>query len=157
MAGGTLGGYGKQKERQVFENQYGEKVAPVICYESVYGGYVGQYMRKGANAIFVMTNDGWWDKTPGHIQHLKFSQLRAIEHRRAVARSANTGISAFIDQRGNILSRTRYGKEATLQGSIRFNTELTFYSKWGDIIARLGMLGGLLLLVAGTMKRFRKS
>jgi apolipoprotein N-acyltransferase len=156
MAGGTLSGHAKQKERQVFENQYGEKIAPVICYESVYGDYVGQYIRKGANAIFIMTNDGWWDKTPGHIQHLKFAQLRAIEHRRAVARSANTGISAFIDQRGNILSRTRYGKEATLQGSIRFNDELTFYSRWGDIIARLGVLGSILLLISGTLKRFRK-
>lgn len=156
MAGGTIGGHAKQEERQVFENQYGEKIAPVICYESVYGDYVGQYMRKGASAIFIMTNDGWWDKTPGHVQHLKFAQLRAIEHRRAVARSANTGISAFIDQRGNILSRTRYGKEATLQGSIRFNKELTFYSRWGDIIARLGILGSILFLISGTLKRFRK-
>lgn len=155
MAGGSIG-LQRQKDRQVFENQYGEKIAPVICYESVYGDYVGQYMRKDANAIFIMTNDGWWDKTPGHVQHLKFAQLRAIEHRRSVARSANTGISAFIDQRGNITERTRYGKEATLQGSIRFNSELTFYSRWGDLIARLGILGSLLLFVAGVLKRFRK-
>ncbi|GLR19219.1 apolipoprotein N-acyltransferase [Portibacter lacus] len=156
MSGGSVDGHGRQKERTVFSNQYEENIAPVICYESVYGEYVGQYMRKGANAIFIMTNDGWWDRTPGHVQHLKFAQIRAIEHRRAVARSANTGISAFIDQRGNILERTKYGKEATLQGSIRFNKELTFYSRWGDIIARMGILGSLLLLVSGTMKRFRK-
>lgn len=156
-AGGSVSGHGRQNERTVFENQYGEKIAPVVCYESVYGDYVGQYMRKGANAIFIMTNDGWWDKTPGHIQHLKFAGLRAIEHRRSVARSANTGISAFIDQRGNILSRTNYGEEATLNGSIRFNKELTFYSKWGDLIARVGILSSILLIISSVMKRFRKN
>ncbi|WP_235296721.1 apolipoprotein N-acyltransferase [Portibacter marinus] len=155
MAGGGM--LGRSRERKVFENQFNESVAPVICYESVYGEYVGQYVKKGANAVFIMTNDGWWDKTPGHVQHLKFAQLRAIEHRRSIARSANTGISAFIDQRGNILDNTRYGKEATLTGKIRFNKETTFYTRWGDIIARLGILGTILLLISGTLKRFRKN
>ena len=156
MAGGSVSGHGRQKERTVFNGENEESIAPVVCYESVYGEYVGEYIKKGANAIFIMTNDGWWDRTPGHIQHLKFAGLRAIEHRRAVARSANTGISTFIDQRGNILSRTRYDEEAILRGSIRFNKEVTFYSKWGDLIARLGILGSILLLVSGIMKRFRK-
>jgi len=154
MAGGGM--LGRSSERKIFVNQYDEGVAPVICYESIYGEYVGQYVKKGANAIFIMTNDGWWDKTPGHIQHLKFAQLRAIEHRRSIARSANTGVSAFIDQKGNILDKTKYGKETTLQGSIRFNKEITFYTRWGDIIARLGILGAILLLVSGTLKRFKK-
>ncbi len=157
MAGGSVSGHGRQEERTVFKNQYGESVAPVVCYESVYGEYVGQYMRKSANAIFIMTNDGWWDRTPGHIQHLKFAGLRAIEHRRSVARSANTGISAFIDQRGNILSRTRYNEETILQGSIRFNKSLTFYSRWGDIIARIASLGAILLVVSAMLKRFKKT
>lgn len=156
MAGGSVSGHGRQKERAVFMNEHGEGVAPVVCYESVYGDYVGEYMRKSANAIFIMTNDGWWDRTPGHVQHLKFAGLRAIEHRRAVARSANTGISAFIDQRGNILSRTKYGREASLQGSIRFNKEMTFYSRWGDLLARIAILGTILLIITSFMKRFRK-
>ena len=157
MAGGSVGGHGRQKERTVFRNQYDEAVAPVVCYESVYGEYVGQYMRKSANAIFIMTNDGWWDKTPGHVQHLKFASLRAIEHRRSIARSANTGVSAFFDQHGNIVSKTKYGEEKVLQGRIQFNKELTFYSKYGDIIARLGILVSLMLLVAAFVKRFKKS
>jgi apolipoprotein N-acyltransferase len=156
MAGGSVEGHGRTKEREVFSNDFGEKIAPVICYESVYGEYVGSYIKKGANAIFIMTNDGWWDKTPGHIQHLNFARLRAVEHRRSIARSANTGISAFIDQKGNIIDKTKYGKEATLQGSIRFNKEITFYSKWGDIIARIAILGSILLIISGILKRFRK-
>ena len=156
MAGGTVEGHARHSERAVFTNQYNEGIAPVICYESVYGDYVGQYMRKGANAIFIMTNDGWWDKTPGHVQHLKFASLRAIEHRRSVARSANTGISAFIDQRGRILDQIKYDKEDTLSGSIRFNKNITFYSRWGDLIARIAILLSIILIISGTVRRFIK-
>jgi apolipoprotein N-acyltransferase len=154
-AGGTLSGHARRDERTVFKD--GDKgVAPVICYESVYGEYVGEYIRKGAQAIFIITNDGWWDDTPGYIQHLKFAQLRAIEHRRPIARSANTGISCFINQRGDISQATTYETPAAIKEEIMFNKKVTFYSKWGDLIARLAMLGSIIFFFALIVKKYRK-
>ncbi len=156
--GGTLAGNGTQDKRSVFWDEAKEfAVAPVICYESIYGEYCTEYIREGASAIFVMTNDGWWDKTSGHKQHVLFSKLRAIECRRDIARSANTGISCFINQRGQILQPTSYETDAYVLGKIRMNNELTFYVKWGDLIARVSYLLSILLILNSIVKNVLKN
>jgi apolipoprotein N-acyltransferase len=137
--GGTKAGHFIQEEREVFGDDSFE-VAPAICYESIYGEYVGDYVKEGAKAIFIMTNDGWWDDTPGHEQHLAFARLRAIEHRRDIARAANTGISAFIDQKGRVHQPTGYEEAASIRGQLCFNDKMTFYTQYGDIIADLAVL-----------------
>ncbi len=147
--GGTTAGLATQPERSVFSSNSG-KIGPAICYESVFGEYYTGYIHKGAQAIFIMTNDGWWDNTPGHRQHLQFASLRAIETRRSIARSANTGISAFLNQRGDILQPTRYSEEAVIRGTIHLNDRLTFYVKWGDLIAHLAVVVTLGLLVVAS-------
>ncbi len=149
--GGSLSGHGKQKERTAFKSSAGG-VGPMICYESVYGEYATGYVRHGANALFIITNDGWWDDTPGHLQHLKFASLRAIETRRAIARSANTGVSCFINQRGDILQATKYGEAAAISREIRMNNTYTFYVKWGDVIGRVAVFLTLLLLLNSFVK-----
>lgn len=154
-AGGSFHGLARRKERTVFPHK-GFNTAPVICYESVYGEYVGQYVRKGANAIVIMTNDGWWDDTPGHVQHMHYASLRAIEHRRSIARSANTGISCFIDQRGKISQPTNYGEEAAITGTLHMNEEITFYTKWGDYPGRFAAFLSCAFLFALISVRFRK-
>jgi apolipoprotein N-acyltransferase len=112
---------------------------------------------KGAGLIFVITNDGWWGDTPGYRQHLLFSVLRAIETRRSVARSANTGVSAIIDQRGDILQKTNYWEPAALKATINANDELTFYTQYGDYIARVSaFVSSLLLLIAFTQGYLKK-
>jgi apolipoprotein N-acyltransferase len=135
--GGSMG-HAKQPERSVFESGAGI-VAPVICYESIYGAYVGEYIQKGANVIFIITNDGWWDDTPGHRQHLAFASLRAIEHRRPIARSANTGVSAFITPEGKILSATQYEQTTAIRNKVTPRNDVTFYTKWGDYLARVAV------------------
>ncbi|MEM7106215.1 MAG: apolipoprotein N-acyltransferase [Bacteroidota bacterium] len=152
--GGTMYGLGKQKERMAFMSQDGSMgVAPVICYESVYGEYVTNYVKKGATAIFIITNDGWWDNTAGHKQHMMYASLRAIETRRSIARSANTGISCFVNQRGDISSKTEYEIDAAIIGAIDMNTELTFYVRYGDLIARVAIfLSAILLLISFTRR-----
>jgi apolipoprotein N-acyltransferase len=146
--GGTVGSLGSDAKRTVFERQSdGMKIAPAICYESVFGEYLTEYVRLGANLIFVITNDGWWGNSPGHRQHLAFSSLRAIETRRSVARSANTGISAFIDQRGDIFQATKYWEPAVIRQKINANDRITFYVRYGDYIARVsGFISAFLLL-----------
>lgn len=141
--GGSMG-HATQPERSVFSSEAG-RVAPVICYESIYGAYVGEYVRMGATMIFILTNDGWWDDTPGHLQHLAFSSLRAIEHRRPIARSANTGVSAFVTSEGKILDPTEYEVASAIRRVVTPRSDLTFYSKWGDYIARLAVALTLLL------------
>lgn len=151
--GGTDGGVTGQPERSLFHNDEWS-IAPVICYESIYGGYCTEYIRKGADALFIVTNDGWWDNTDGHRQHLRYGALRAIETRRSIARSANTGVSCFINQRGDILQPTNYEEATFVKGTILMNDTITFYTKWGDLIARIaGFLSILLLLNAFVKSR----
>ena len=152
--GGTTGSLGKQDEPANLKLKNGVLAAPVICYESVFGGYLTRFVNKGAGFIVVITNDGWWRNTPGYRQHLSFSKLRAIETRRSVARSANTGISCFINQRGDVSQATPWWEEAAIAGTINLNDEITFYVRYGDYIARVSMFVSVLLLLFLGVKRF---
>jgi apolipoprotein N-acyltransferase len=145
--GGTTGSLGRQKESSNFTADEGVKVAPVICYESVFGEYVASYVKKGAQLIFIITNDGWWKNTPGYKQHMAFARLRAIETRRSIARSANTGISCFINQRGDVFQPTGWWVDAAIKQSVNANDELTFYVKNGDYIARISLFVSVLLIL----------
>ena len=144
--GGTSGSLGIEKEAKVMNSNHGT-FAPSICYESIYGGHVAEQCRKGAELIFVITNDGWWGNTPGHKQHLSFSSLRAIENRRSVARSANTGISAFINQRGDIVKQTSWWEEDVIKGTLNKNNKETFYTKHGNFIGRSFSFVAVLLVL----------
>lgn len=136
--GGTVALKTTQENRSVFVGIDGiGKAAPIICYESIYGEFVTGYVRNGANFLAILTNDAWWRDTQGHKQLLSYARLRAVETRRSVARSANTGISAFINQRGDVLKTLAYNAEGSLKADIQLNEELTFYVKYGDYIARI--------------------
>ena len=155
--GGTVGTLGTDPYRIPFETHTGDKIAPIICYESIYGEFCAKFVRNGADAFFIITNDGWWGDTPGHRQHLQFASLRAIETRRSIARSANTGISAFINQRGDILKATKYWKEDVIRDQINTNEEITFYVRYGDYLGRTAVFGTVMLLLititAGIMRK----
>jgi apolipoprotein N-acyltransferase len=138
--GGSSGGFGFQDEPTVFYAKSGIGSAPVICYESIYGEYVAQYVKMGAQFITIITNDGWWGNTSGKDQHLAYAKLRAIETRRWVARSANTGISAFINQRGDIVQKTGWWEAKALNQDINLNEELTVYVRAGDYVAWVAIL-----------------
>ncbi|MDR0438485.1 MAG: apolipoprotein N-acyltransferase [Bacteroidales bacterium] len=148
--GGTVGTLGISPNREVFISQYGTPpFAPVICYESIYGDFVAGFVRNGAQFLCIITNDGWWGNTPGHRQHMRYAKLRAIETRRDIARCANTGISAFINQRGDVSQATPYWEEAVIAQNVKANSKITFYVKYGDYIGRISLfLAGILLLAA---------
>ena len=116
-----------------------------VCYESVYGEYCAEYVRAGAQALTVITNDAWWGNTPGYRQHLSYAALRAIELRRDIARCGNTGISAFIDQRGEILETSDWWTRETLAGSVNLSSEQTLFVQHGDIAGRVSTLIFLIL------------
>ena len=123
-------------------------VGCAICYESVYGEYYTGYVRKGAEVMTIITNDAWWGDTPGYRQHLRYASLRAIETRRSIARCANTGVSAFIDQRGVITETSKWWRPAVLQGCVNRNDGLTFFVRNGDIVGHVCTFVFLLLLAA---------
>ena len=123
-------------------------IGSAVCYESVYGEYYADYVRKGAQAMTIITNDAWWGDTPGYKQHLSYASLRAIETRRAIARCANTGISAIISPSGKILQPTPWWEPAVITGSIPLRDDITFFVSHGDITGRVCTFVFLLLLLA---------
>ncbi|MCX8079781.1 MAG: apolipoprotein N-acyltransferase [Bacteroidia bacterium] len=145
--GGTTGSLGMQEDRHVFSAKEGWKAAPIICYESVYGEYVGDYVRKGANVLCVITNDGWWGNTPGHRQHLKFGTLRCVEYGLPMLRSANTGISAVVDEHGKILKTLGYEQQGVLNGEISLYDSKSVYTSIKDIISRIMLVLSLVIFV----------
>jgi apolipoprotein N-acyltransferase len=155
--GGAVGSFGTQAESAVFPAPWNSRpsdttpaplyIGVAICYESAYGEYFASYVKKGAGIMSVITNDGWWGKTPGYRQHLSYSRLRAIETRLGIARSANTGISALINQRGDYLQKSEWWTKDYLRGEININHKLTFYVRYGDLIGRVSVYLLVLLLL----------
>lgn len=131
-------------------------VGCAVCYESVYGEYCTRYVRNGAKVLAVITNDAWWGDTPGYVQHLSYSCLRAIETRRWIARSANTGISAIIDPSGKVISHTSWWQPEVLRGKVGLSDEETFFVRNGDFVGRLSTLMAALILLAALVRRFMR-
>lgn len=159
--GGTVASLGFDEERTAFANPYNAgKLAPIICYESIYGEFTAEYVRKGANFLAIMTNDSWWGASQGYKQLLSYAKLRAIETRREIARAANSGISAHIDARGEIVQDTFYGDQTALFAKIKLYKQETFYVKAGDFLTRLCTfaLGFLFFywLINFLMEKFQK-
>lgn len=157
--GGTTRSLGVSKERKVFANPYNKSViAPIICYESIYGEFVTDYVKKGANLLTIVTNDSWWGYSQGHKQLLDYAKLRAIETRREIARAANSGTSAHINSRGDIVDDLPYGAKGALTAKVNLIDKETFYTKSGDFLSRLCLfvIGALLLFIPGRKFLTRK-
>ena len=155
--GGATGSYAGQPESGVFYSQGGIGTDPVICYESIYGGYVASSVLKGAQFVAIITNDGWFENSSGKDQHLQYAKLRAIETRRWVCQSANTGISAFINQRGDMIQQTKWWTRTAIKQDINLNSELTFYVRYGDYLPKAGSLLAVLgILWIVSRVRFRR-
>jgi len=146
--GGVSGSFGTQAERTTLnDSSTGIQVGTAICYESDFGEYYSGFVRNGANLMFVLTNDGWWVNRAGYRRHLAYSGLRAIETRRSIARSANTGISCFINQKGEIIQSTDWWTVDVIQSTLNLNSKQTFYVRYGDFIGRISDFLALFLIL----------
>lgn len=152
---GTTGTLGTEDGPKVFKTEK-FTYAPVVCYESIYGEWVTEQCRQGAELICIATNDGWWKDTPGYKQHMSFAQLRAIENRRSIARSANTGTSGFINQRGDVIQATDWWVPDALRATLNLNRQRTFYMTYGNVLGRSFSFVTVLLLLFTFVKRFKK-
>lgn len=157
--GGTVRSLGIDKERKVFSNPFNKaKLAPIICYESIYGEFTNEYVKKGANLLTIVTNDSWWGYSQGHKQLLAYAKLRAIETRREVVRSANSGTSAHINARGDIMEDLPYGAQGALVAKANLLEGETFYVRTGDLWSRLSffVVGFLIIFIPGRKYLNRK-
>ncbi|RKE83046.1 MULTISPECIES: apolipoprotein N-acyltransferase [unclassified Chryseobacterium] len=155
--GGTVASLGTDKERVAFSNPYNKgKLAPIICYESIYGEFVTHYVKKGANFLGIMTNDSWWGVTEGHKQLLSYAKLRAIETRREIARAANSGISAHINAKGEVTADTFYGDQTALFAKVNLYDTMTFYTRAGDLLSRFSIFALGFLLFYYLIEWFKK-
>jgi apolipoprotein N-acyltransferase len=122
-------------------------IAPAICYESVYGEFMSRYIINGGNLLCIITNDGWWGETAGYRQHFQYARLRAVETRRSIVRSANTGISGFINQKGDIIMKTCWWKSDAINNKLSINNKQTFYVRYGDYSGRIFLLISAIIIL----------
>ncbi|MFQ6610379.1 MAG: apolipoprotein N-acyltransferase [Fidelibacterota bacterium] len=127
------------------------KIGAVVCFESTIPQLIRHFVRAGAGIIAIVTNDGWYENPPEPQQHAKQAIFRAIENRKPVIRSANTGLSMIIDPTGNIRKSSRLNEEIVFNTQVYFHSYVSFYTKWGDIFAQfhLALLTGIILFLTG--------
>jgi len=125
----------------------------LICYESAFEGLSRHYRALGADYIANITNDAWFGRTAAPRQHLAHLVMRAIENRVGIARAANTGISGFVDPLGRITDRTRLGERLFVLGTVETTDVHTLYTRLGDWVGMLSLVGTGALLVALFVRR----
>ncbi len=145
--GGVVGQIGRGDGVTVFDNEDGIIVGSAICYEALYGNYFADFVRNGAQFMGIISNDGWWGDTAGHRMLYSMSSLRAVETRRSIARSANTGISGFINSRGDSIEKLGWDERGSLTQTLPLSDTITFYVRYGDFIARIAQFIAALALL----------
>lgn len=128
------------KETPVYEPFFW---TPYICYDAIFGDIIREAIRSGSKLMVNITNDGWFGKSTAPSQHLNLIRYRAIEHGYPVARVANSGISAFIDQYGHYSEKTSLFTDRVLISSIPLRHRDTLYFNIGDFVEK-----GLLIFFA---------
>jgi len=113
------------------------KIGALICFETIFPDISRKFAAQGAEFLVNLTNDAWFGRTSAPYQHLSMAVLRCVENGLPMARSANTGISAFILANGKIVDKSELFAREILQKEIQLPHKKTFYSQLGDIFAIL--------------------
>ncbi|MBS4028664.1 MAG: apolipoprotein N-acyltransferase [Ignavibacteriales bacterium] len=153
-----IGGWGKGKDTTVFQfqTQRGTTVrfGNMICYESIFPQIASVFTNKDADFFTVITNDSWWGNTSGVYQHLRYSVFRAVENRKWIVRSANGGVSCFIDPYGRMHNATDFNTRQVLFKEIELMKEKTFYSSHPDWFAIWCVIISALFLATAITKKY---
>jgi apolipoprotein N-acyltransferase len=145
--GGTTGSLGCSNTQNNFRVA-DVNVRPLICYESIYG----EMNFTNSDLIAIITNDGWWKNTAGYKQHFSYASLRAIEQRKVIIRSANTGISGIIDANGELIKQSKWDEKICISAEIGVNNRKTFYSEFANYIGRLSVFVAFMLFIVAFVK-----
>ena len=154
-----LGDFNRGSLRQPTFDWQGERLAPNICYEDLFGEEIGAQFADAARAPTIlvnMSNIAWFGNSVAIDQHLHISRMRAIEFRRPVIRATNTGATVIIDHRGQVTHALPRHTRGVLTGDVQGQTAVTPYAWW---VSRLGLwpwwLAGLGLVAAGWLRQRR--
>jgi len=139
------GSYGRGEETNIFIYK-NIKIAPVICMESLFPDYVKEFVKKKANMIAIMTDDGWSGNTNGPTQHALYSVPLAIEMRKPIVRSANTGVSLFVKESGQINNRTKLNEQTIVVQEILLDNKRTFFVRHGNILDLISIVGSTVFI-----------
>ncbi|WP_076790459.1 apolipoprotein N-acyltransferase [Chlorobium sp. KB01] len=152
-----ISSWGRGSESTVMElpsARYGKVLtANIICYESIFPGLVTGFVRKGAQFLTLVTNDGWYSTSYGPYQHLAIGRIRCIENRRAMARCANTGLTVFIDKFGRITAELPWWQELTLTADVPLESRLSFYTRNPDLLPKVASVLSVVLIGVAFVKR----
>lgn len=132
------------------------RIGVPICFESIFPTITRRFVRDGAKIIAVITNDAWFGYSSGPFQHFSVSAIRAVETRRFVVRSANTGISGVFSPTGKVLKQTKLLERTSFLVKIKTIDIQTFYVKYGDLFSVLCLaLSSILYIFSLYADRFR--
>jgi apolipoprotein N-acyltransferase len=135
----------------------GHKMGTFICYESVFPNFVRRFARDGAEALFNISNDGWFGNSAARQQHLTIVRMRAAENRRWILRSTNDGITGTIDPAGRVRGTLPLYTQATSYTGFNYIADQTFYTKHGDWFPWLCAVVAAGCLVVGSYEARRKA
>ena len=130
-------------------------LAPLICFEAIFAGGAREFVGRGAQVLLNITNDGWFGESQGPQQHAELAIFRAVENRRFMLRSANTGVSMVIDPAGRQTILLGLLREGIITESIYQVEEVTLYTRWGDTPVVIVSL--LVSLAGGVLAYFRRA
>jgi apolipoprotein N-acyltransferase len=147
-----VGGFRKGNSYSVAQLPNGYRAGVFICYEAIYAGEVRHFAANGAQLFFNISNDGWFGHSAAAEQHLRMARVRAVENRRWIIRSTNSGITASIDPYGHIFRALPPDVRASVDLPYDFRTDLTIYSRFGDWFAWLCVLVSV-ILIATTFRK----
>lgn len=133
------------------------KLGVFICYEAAFPDLVRQFVRDGAQALFNISNDGYFAHSAAREQHLSLSRMRAMENRRWVLFATNDGLTAMIDPRGSITARLPPYRQLAADMQYSNETETTFYTRHGDWFAWGCLLAGAAALIPGALRSSYRS
>lgn len=128
---GSIAGFGKGSTPDMIKTPT-FTTPGLICYDSVYPSWIREFILNEASFITIITNDGWWGNTSGHLQHFAYARLRAIEFDRWIARSANNGISGIITPNGEVITKTDYWVRTGFVSHVYNRYTETFYTRFGN-------------------------
>ena len=128
-------------------NAGANKLGVFICYESAFPAFVRQFVKRGANVLFNLSNDGYFGHTAAREQHLLLVRMRAVENRRFIVRATNDGITSAIDPAGRVIRRLPLYREAAALLPFGTVEKQTMYSGYGDWFAWCCLLVGIALSV----------
>jgi apolipoprotein N-acyltransferase len=149
-----VGDFDRGSERNIFRSG-GHRFGTFICYESVFPDEIRQFVLNGAEVLVNISNDGWYGDTSAPWQHLNMVRMRAIENHRWVLRATNTGITAVIDPFGRVREHAPRHVRTAIAVGFNYETELTFYTRYGDVFAWTCAAVTALLMVMALLNLFK--